>query len=180
MLFRLDRFYLYGLDGKLLADVEIPEGQDGKPPYDQQYRRDAAGSRLEVIYYDGLVRSYSAQDGRLLAETRRDPPDRSLEEEFLTSRYRIVRGAHGAPEVYDRTSGEAVGTLQGSDSLIYVTESGGYLVAEFWAESTRERYGLLLDQELEVLAEQWNASTGETADQPRREIQRLREKQARQ
>lgn len=37
-----------------------------------------------------------------------------------------------------------------------------------------------LEEELEVLAEQWNASTGETADQPRREIQRLREKQARQ
>lgn len=152
MLFRVDGFRLYDRAGNILADVDIPAGQDGRPPYDQQYLRDSSGSRLEVIYYDGQVRSYSAEDGRLLAETRRDPPDRSLEEEFLTSRYRIVRGPLGTPEVSDRTSGEPVGQLQSEDTLIYMTETGEYLVAEFWADSSQERYGLLLNQDLEVLA----------------------------
>lgn len=152
MLFRLDHFRLYGADGTVLADADIPAGEDGRPPYDQQYRRDKSGSRLEVIYYSGQIRSYSADDGRLLAETRREKPDESLEEEFLTSRYRIVRGPHGTPEVYDRNSGEPLGGLQGDDSLIYVTEAGEYLVIEYWSESVRERYGLLMNQKLEVLA----------------------------
>jgi len=152
MLFRVDSFRLYDAAGNVLADVDIPVGQDGRPPYDQQYRRDKSGDRLEVIYYDGQVRSYSAEDGRLLAETRREAPDKSLEEEFLTSRYRIVRGPLGTPEVFDLASGELVGQLQSEDTLIYVTETGPYLVAEFWADSSQERYGLLLDQDLEALA----------------------------
>ena len=36
-----------------------------------------------------------------------------------------------------------------------------------------------LEEELKVLAQQWDTTTGETADKPRREIQRLREMQAR-
>lgn len=152
MLFRADHFWLYDMTGNLLADVDIPEGEDGRPPYDQQYRRDKSGSRLEVTYYSGQVRSYSAENGRILAETRQDPPDESLQEEFITTQYRIVRGAYGAPEVFDRESGTSVGQLQDSDTLIYVTEVGEYLITEYWSGSSGERYGLLMNQDLEVLA----------------------------
>src|SRR5699024_8982538 len=47
MLFRYDRFRLYSADGTVLAEVDIP---DAEQVYDQQYRRDEDGSRLEVVY----------------------------------------------------------------------------------------------------------------------------------
>ena len=148
MLFRYDRFRLYSADGRILADTMIP---DAGNVYDQQYRRDDKGSRLEVIYYSGLVRSYSAEDGRLLGEATGDPPDDTLYEEFITDKWRITSELHSAPVVYDRDTGETIGQLREDDYLTYVTQVGEYVVAEYLT-TEGERYGVLLDGALNELA----------------------------
>ena len=151
MLFSYDRFRLLGMDGTVLADVEIPI-PEGDQVYDQQYRRDGQGSRLEVTYYSGMVRSYSAADGSLLSEEEGVPPDESLYEEFLTDRLRIERPLHGTPEVYDRETGEKIGELSPEDYLTYVTQVGDYVMTEYLSAQTGDRYGLLLNDNLETLA----------------------------
>lgn len=148
MLFRYDSFRLYRADGTILTDVKIP---DAGQVYDQQFRRDETGSRLEVIYYSGLVRSYSAEDGSLLSEEQKEPPDDTLYEKFLTDAWRITSTLHGAPAVYDRESGEQLGTLREDAYLTYVTQVGEYVVTEY-ITTEGERYGILLDSSLSELA----------------------------
>lgn len=148
MLFRYDGFSIYTPEGTLVAREAIP---DALEVYDQQFRREGAESRLEVLYNDGLLRSYSAADGSLLAETRGERPDESLQEEFLTDRLRIERPVHGTPRAYDRAGGELLCELEPEDYLIYVTQAGGYVVTEY-IDSQGGRYGLLLDEECRTLA----------------------------
>ncbi|MDE7244044.1 MAG: serine/threonine-protein kinase [Oscillospiraceae bacterium] len=152
MLFRYNQFRLMDMDGKVLADVEIPI-PEGDQVYDQQFRRDADGSRLEVTYYSGLIRTYSAADGSLLSEEQKTPPDDSLFEEFVTDRLRIERPLHGTPEVFDLQSGEKLGELDPDNYLTYVTQIGECIMTEYISAQTGERYGLLLNENLEVLAE---------------------------
>ena len=153
MLFRYDRFYVLDADGgEVLADVEIPLSE-GDQVYDQQFRRDERGSRLEVVCYSGRTLTYSAADGSLLMEKYGTPPDGSLFEEFLTKRLRIERALHGVPAVYDRATGERIGQLKPEDYLTYVTEVGEYVMTEYVSSQTGERYGLLLNENLEILAE---------------------------
>lgn len=148
MLFRFDGFHLFSIDGTLTAQTEFPEPGN---VYDTLYRRDGSGSYLEVIYNNGLTRSYSAADGSLLSE-RLDPlPDRSMEEEFLTEKFRILSPLHGTPQVYSRDSGELVCELEADAYLTYVTEVNGYIIAEY-ITAERERYGLLLNGDCETLA----------------------------
>lgn len=148
MLFRYDGFRLYRVDGQILAEVEIP---DANQVYDQQYRRDEAGSYLEVIYNDGLRRAYSAQDGALLWETQGERPDLTLYEEFFTDHLRITSPLHEAPAAYDRETGALIRELESDAYLTYVTQVGGYVVTEY-VLAQGERYGLLLDENCETLA----------------------------
>jgi len=151
MLFRYDRFRLYdAASGAVLADIELPDAGPDQI-YDQQYRRDEAGSRLEVTYYDGMRRTYSAEDGSLIGEEQGELPDKTLHETFTTSRLRIERPLHGTPAVYDRESGELIQELESNAYLTYVTEVGDYLVTEYLT-TQGERYGLLLNEDLETLA----------------------------
>ena len=148
MLFQYDRFRLYGINGDILADVEIP---DAEQVYDQQYRRDEEGSRLEVIYNDGTIRAYSGEDGSLLWERKEEAPDLSLQEEFLTDRFRITRSLHEAPVVYDRETGEKITELEKDANLAYVTQVGDYVITEY-EPAQGEHYGLLLDENCQTLA----------------------------
>ncbi len=148
MLFRYDAFRLYGIDGQLLAEVELP---DAEQIYDQQYRRDERGSYLEVIYNDGLVRSYSAADGALLSETEGETPDLSLYEEFYTDWLKITAPLHETPAAYDRESGALIRELEKDAYLTYVTQAGEYVITEY-ISAQGERYGLLLDENCETLA----------------------------
>lgn len=148
MLFRYDGFSLYASDGALLAKEAIP---DPLEVYDQQFRREGTESRLEVLYKDGRLRCYSAADGSLLSESRTDRPDETLQEEFLTDALRIQRSAHGAPQVYDRVSGDFLCELETEDYLTYVTQVGDYVITEY-TDSGNSRYGLLLDEACQVLA----------------------------
>ena len=148
MLYGYRGFRLYDMDGGLIAEHEIP---DAAQVYDQQYRRGADGDRLEVVYNDGLVRAYSAADGTLLSETQGEKRNDSLDEEFLTDKLRITSPLHGTPAVYDRESGALLGELETDDYLTYVTEVEGGLITEY-ITSQGQRYGLLLNDELETLA----------------------------
>ena len=149
MLFSYTGFRLYSREGKLLTEVPLP---DAEQVYDQQYRREPDGSCcLEVIYNSGLRRVYSAQDGTLLREQQGKVPSNTLEEEFLTDRLRIVSAAHQTPVVYDRESGAQIQTLEEEAYLTYVTQAGEYIITEY-ISAQGERYGLLLDEQLEELA----------------------------
>lgn len=149
MLFRYDTFRLYDREGTILADVVIP---DAEQVYDQQYRRDETGSRLEVTYNSGMIRAYSAADGSLLWERQGDVPDGTLYEEFFTDHLKITSPLHGTPVAYDRETGEMIRELEPNAYLTYVTQVGDYVVTEY-ISAQGERYGLLLDENCETLAE---------------------------
>lgn len=149
MLFRYDAFRLHTMDGRILAEVMIPNAEQ---VYDQQYRRDETGSYLEVIYYSGLRQAWSAMDGTLLWEEAGDAPDASLEEEFTTDHLRITSPLHGTPAAYDRETGKLMRELEADAYLTYVTQVGDNVVTEY-ISAQGDRYGLLLDENCETLAE---------------------------
>nr|WP_300167672.1 WD40 repeat domain-containing serine/threonine protein kinase [uncultured Flavonifractor sp.] len=148
MLFDINHFRLYGIDGQVLAEGDFPSPEQ---IYDQQYRRDDAGSRLEVTYYDGTIRTYSAKDGTLLSETMGEKPDESLHEEFITNHWKITAPLHEAPVAYDRESGRMIRELEQDAYLTYVTQVGDYVITEYISVQG-ERYGLILDQNCETIA----------------------------
>lgn len=148
MLFQYDRFTLLDAQGATLCQVDIPDAMD---TYDQQFRRDEEGSRLEVTYRDGRVRAYSAQDGGVLWEKEGPPPAGDLAETFETSRWRFETSPHEAPRVYDKETGQLYRELERESYLTYVTEVGDYLVTQYLS-AQGERYGLLLDQNCDTLA----------------------------
>lgn len=148
MLFDYQGFSLYDRNGSLLVQNGFP---DPDHIYDQQFRRDPNGSWLEVIWYDGSVRCYSAKDGTLLSEKTVTPPSTDLYEEFYTDRYKIQSPLHGTPEAYDLETGRQVAMLEEDAYLTYVTQVGTYVLTEY-ISSAGERYGLLLDEDLQTLA----------------------------
>ena len=147
-LFRYDGFRVYGPDGTVAADAALPESGQ---VYDQQYRREADGDVLEVTYNQGLIRRYAIEDGRLLSEEMGPVPDGTLDEEFLTDRFRVTAPLHGTPVVYDRETGQQLRELEPNDYLAYVTQVGEYVITEY-VTSQGTRYGLLLDENCETLA----------------------------
>lgn len=149
MLFRYDAFRLYSVDGKILCETELP---DAANVYDQQYLRDADGCYLEVTWYDGTVRKYSAVDGRCIDERHIAPPDTSLAEEFTTDTLRVESPLHGTPVVYDMKSGKELYLLESDDYLTYVTQVGDRLLTEY-ITAQGERYGQLLDSSGSVIAD---------------------------
>lgn len=148
MLFRRGAYQIYSADGSLLTEDLFP---DEEQIYDQQFRRDGTESWLEIFYYDGTVCSYSARDGSLISEERGTPYDMSLEEDFYTDRFHIHTRPHEAPQVYELETGALVGELEKEDGLTYVTQVGEYFIAEY-ITTLGERYGLLMNDELQVLA----------------------------
>ncbi len=147
-LFDINGFKVFDKNGKCLADVELP---DPDRIYDQQFRRESSDSWLEVIWYDGTVREYSSADGTLLSEKKTDPPSKDLEEEFLTSKYRIVSTLHEAATVYDLDTGKEITSLKSEDYLTYVTETSEGLITQY-VTSEGKKYGQLLDDNLEQIA----------------------------
>lgn len=148
MLFSCRDFRVYDRQGNLLAEETLPEPES---IYDQQFIRDESGSFLETTWYDGTVRRYSAKDGRLTAEEKKEAPDKDLYEEFYIGRYRVASSLHKVPEVYDIDTGELVAVLEEDSYLTYVTETGAYIVTEY-ISAEGKRYGILLDQKFQKLA----------------------------
>lgn len=149
MLFSYDGFRIYDNEGRLEAEGSFP---DPEKIYDQQFRRNGEKSWLDVIWYDGTVRAYSSEDGTLISEEKKEAHSKDLKEEFITEKYRFVSELHSAPGVYDRESGRFVKELEKDAFLTYVTETDEYILTEY-VRADGERYGLLLDQNLEILAD---------------------------
>lgn len=148
MLFKYQDFRIYDMTGRIAAEGQFP---DPEHIYDQQFHKGEEGSWLEVIWYDGARRRYSAADGSLLSEETGEAPDKELYEEFFTDKYRFASSLHTAPEAYDKDSGKLVATLEKDSYLTYVTQAGDYIITEY-ISSEGERYGILLNDKLEKLA----------------------------
>jgi len=148
MLFSYEGFQIYGTNGERIAELELPDKEN---IYDQQFRKDENGSWLEVIWYDGMRREYSAADGSVIREVRGEAPNKDLYEEFYTDRYKITSSLHEAPQVFGAESGKWIGELEAEDYLTYVSQFGTYLITEYISTSG-QRYGLLLDEKLQTVA----------------------------
>ena len=137
-------------EGETVREVTLP---DADQIYDQQFRRGDTGDCLEVVYYDGTIRRYSAKDGTEESVETGTPPDRTLNEEFETADYLVQSPLHGTPEVYERASGKRIGTLEEDAFLTYVTqtENPNGLITEY-VSAQGARYGLLLDTRCRVIA----------------------------
>lgn len=148
MLFNYQGFRIYNMEGRLLKQLKMP---DAKQIYDQQFRKGKESSWLEVTWYDGTVRCYSAADGSLMSENTGGAPSTDLYEEFYTEQYRITSSLHTAPIVYEINSDKPVAVLEEDGYLTYVTQLGENLITEY-ISAAGERYGLLLDSDFQVLA----------------------------
>ncbi len=148
MLFTYDHFDILGMDGAVIASVDLP---DPDQVYDQQFRRENGESRLEVIYYSGRTLGYSAADGSLILDEQRDKPDPSLQEEFLTEKLVISSPLHGTPQAHDRTTGALVAELDSDAYLTYITECGDNLIAQY-VTADGFYYGVLMNEKCEELA----------------------------
>lgn len=148
MLFDYQAFCIYDMDGRMRKQTELP---DSEHIYDQQFIKDREESWLEVTWYDGMVRCYSAADGSLISEEAKEPPSADLYEEFYTDHYRFTSPLHGTPEAYDIQSGRKAGSLEEDSYLTYVTQVEDYIITEY-VSAAGERYGLLLDDKLQTLA----------------------------
>lgn len=148
MLFNYQGFQVYNMEGGLVAQERLP---DAESIYDQQFIKKEEGSYLEVIWYSGMVRHYSAADGTMIVENMGDAPSKDLYEEFYIGQYRIESSLHNAPKVYNRDSGKLVTTLEEESYLTYVTPIGEYIITEY-ISAAGERYGLLLDSEFQTIA----------------------------
>ena len=144
MLFSYNRFSIYDDSGKMVSEYDFP---DPEQIFDQQFKQENNQSYLEVTWYDGMVRRYSAADGVLMSEEQLSEPDKSLLEEFWTDNYHIVSSLHGAPKVYYRESDILVTTLDNEDYLTYVTQTSEGVVVEY-VTADGVRYGYLLDEKL--------------------------------
>ena len=151
MLFSKYGFRLHKIGGETITEVSL-ENKDRI--YDQQYRRVDGRSYLEVIWYDGTVRKYSAVDGAMFSEERTDPPSEDLYEEFFTDKFKIMSNLHGTPtvHVHDLESGEKICELERDAYLTYATQAGEHIVTEYISITDGERFGLLLNERFETLA----------------------------
>ena len=149
MLFSYQQFRIYDIGGELINETDIP---DPEQVYDQQLIREGDSSWLEVIYNDGTVTSYNADDGSMISREQREIPDTEMYEEFHVNGLRIASPLHGTPQVYDEETGELVANLSDEDYLTYVTPVGENLVVQY-VTADGYCYGQLLNGRCEVLAD---------------------------
>jgi len=150
VLFGIHGLRICDLQGNIIAETALP---DPGQIFDQQFRRESDSSWLEVIWYDGTVRCYSSMDGEMILEEKGEAPDKSLNEEFFTEKYRIYSSLHEAPAVYDRNTGEKIRDLEKDAYLTYVTEIGDCILTEYAStEDKDDRFGILLNSALEKIA----------------------------
>ncbi len=147
MLFSINGFRIYDRQGQLCNETKLENPQS---IFDEQFRKEAE-SYLEVTWYNGTVRKYSAEDGRLIAEETCEKPDKELDESFYTDDYEIKSHLHDAPQVYEKSSGKWVASLEKEDYLTYVTQINTNILTEY-TSSIGNRYGLLLNRNLETIA----------------------------
>ncbi len=149
MLFRYEGFRIYRFSGELVAEVELPEKEQ---IYDQQFVSEGADSRLEVTYYDGTVHCYSAADGTLLEEREIEEPDKAIKDVFEVGAYRVESDLHGTVAIFRKEDGELLREMAQDAYLTYLTQEGGYFVAQYQTADGGQ-YGQLYDENWEIVAD---------------------------
>lgn len=148
MVFSYEGFRIYDRNGEITAEYVF---EDEEEIYDQQYIRSQDTSYLEVIWNDGTVRQYG-MDGAMIQEKKCEAPDQRMSEEFVTDHYRIVSRLNEPLKVYSRKTKQLVTQLEEDANLTYVTQLEGCIMMEY-VSTELERYGILLDEDLQELAE---------------------------
>lgn len=148
MLFSIYGFQILDPSGEVLHEGELPNCEQ---MFDRLYVREGDASWLEVTYYDGTVDCYDAASGELLRTEQREKPDRSLYTEFITEHFRVTSSLHHTPIVYDLKTGKEIAALDSDANLTYITETRGYLIAQYIAVDG-SKYGELLNAKCEKLA----------------------------
>ncbi len=149
MMFDFRGYRICSIDGETVAEGEFP---DAVQIYDQQYRRINNDEYLEVIWYDGMHRYYSAKDGSLINEEQKEIPDTTLTDEFVTDKWRIISPLHGTPQVYSVANGELLGDFDFEAYLTYVTQVGQYVVVQY-IDDEEIQNGLVLNSDMKRIAE---------------------------
>ena len=149
MLFSYRHFRVYDQKGKMIREVVLP---DPDHILDQQFIRENGESYLEVTYDNGKADVYSAKDGSLLWEEKKERPAADLDEEFLIGHLRIESPLHGTPVVYDAETGKELARLKEDTYLAYAEKAGDYIVAQY-ITADGYRFGQLLNMDCEVLAD---------------------------
>lgn len=96
-------------------------------------------------------RRYSAKTGELISEKTLPPPDESLDVEYETDSFIVKAPLHGAPTVYDKSTGNEIAELKGDDHLTYITELDSYLLAQY-ISTDGMAYGVLMNKSCEPIA----------------------------
>ena len=150
MLFQRDRLLILNQDGPLhYNDTLATEAR----PYDQRYVRKTDGDVLEISYYDGTVRDYSAKSGEaLIPDRHEDPPDGSGNETFYTESYYIEDPHYGTPVVYDRQRMKELRVLEQNANLRWAEQWKDLLILSL-VTANDERSGQILDKNLDVIAD---------------------------
>ena len=75
--------------------------------------------------------------------------------QFQTADYLVVSNNRGAPEIYDASGENLLKIMEGTNHLAYARQIGDYLILHYNAieEDQQKFYGLLLDRNLETVAE---------------------------
>jgi len=154
MLYDDKSFSIVDKQGNLSKSGEFP---DEKQVYDTQFIREENRSYLKVIYNDGKVIFYDADDGTMSEGQNDVIPDGSAYEEFETESYKITNSPHGSPEVYSRKTGKKLCDLQEDALLTDAQQIGDYLVLRYITANNLNTslgtcYGVLLDRHFETVA----------------------------
>lgn len=150
VLFTPEQFQIYDQNGKQLAVICFP---DPDRIFDVYFVRDSGGDSLETLYYDGTLCRYSALDGTLLKKTNTDRPVGGSVKERVSDHWRVLVPGQGKPEVYDINSGASLGELDIEGTLTYLTQVGNHVVVEYFTKGNEKFGALLLDEDLQVVAE---------------------------
>lgn len=148
MLYNYYQFSIFNKKGELLYESNIPEANS---VYDQQYRRTKEGEWLEVIWYDGTIRHYSASDGSMIMETVGEKPEKSLYEEFSVGEYKVVSTLHEPAKIYESKTNKLITSLEEDGYLTYVSLIQEYILMEYISVEG-QRYAVLLNEKFEKLA----------------------------
>ena len=157
---------LFGVDGFRICNPDQNiDVQWDDVTYDPQYRRPGdtdflqrpvTEELLEMRYRNGRIVGYSVWTGERLYEEWGETPDPEHPvNKFQTADYLVVSNNRGAPEIYDASGENLLKIMEGTNHLAYARQIGDYLILHYNAieEDQQKFYGLLLDRNLETVAE---------------------------
>lgn len=153
LLYSAEGARVYGSGEVLLGETDFPVIKDWI--YDLQYRREADGEYLEVMYDfidEGVSVRLSVEDLSTLREDKIPLSDKTLYEEFKVGDYTVTSPLHETPTVVNTLTGETVKELESDGYLTYVTEVGETVITEY-VTTDGTRYGLLLNKDWDAIAD---------------------------